>query len=750
MPSTDLWQQIDFLRSEALRDPQIAQAPAPVREGRIFSFTLARLPLSSRPETHLAGAFGAEWVPPSGAGVELGERFDAWCQAEAARRAAAPPTAPKAWSLLNEWFHCSASSGGDAHTTVDHARVITLGLDGILAEIERELEGADVAKRDYLQGMQAALGGLKEWAARFAALAEQFAESATDPREKQRLLGIAARCQHVPAKPARTLREALQAVWLVQLGIGISEHSPASLSVGRLDQYLYPLYEQERADGVTVEELAEVLADFFRTINTFGDPACTVNLGPAVGAGGAAGCSGEAGQGSSRAGSAGQGHCAAATENRFNPLSRLILDVVKRLRLPSPILAVRVHADTPPEAFDLFTDPALFEIGQPTFYGEEACRQALRRRGVPADQVAEWAANSCMGLVMPGAEWANMWGSVVNILLPLELALNRGRPFRHDLPFELASAAPVSYSTFGELFDTVRAFTGDLVDLCIAETEKRTRQNGETRPNPFVSALLDDCLRRGQDRLLGGCRYQTVTIEAFGLVNAADALLAIRTLVFEERRFTLAEMVEAVRGDFEMRPDILRAVLSVAKFGNGDPDADGLARQLSDRFAGAVLRHSHDPVYYAPSFHTLSAHIPAGAKMAASLDGRRAGEPLAKNMGTSPGRARDGHTALIRSAAAVDQAAFFGGQALDLRVDPGSLRTQDGRRKFQALLQTYFRLGGLQVQVNGVSAATLRQAMAEPEAHRDVLVRRAGFTTRYVGLPKPEQQELISRFEAGL
>jgi formate C-acetyltransferase len=724
---TDIWKQIDFLRQEALREPQIDAAPDPVREGRIFAFTLAHLPLDILAGSHLAGAFGADWSSPTGLGAELGARCNAWSLAEAARRATAPPAAPNPWGLLHERFHCFASSGGDAHTTVNHARVVTLGLDGILAEIERELTGSDTARRDYLLGMQAALGGLKQWATRFASLAEQRAESATVPCEKQRLLGIAARCRRIPAQPARTLLEALQAVWFVQLGIGISERSSASLSLGRLDQYLYPLYEQERADGATVEELGENLADFFRTLNTFGDPACTVNLGPAIGP-----------------------HSPVAAENRFNPLSRLILDTAKRLRLPSPILAVRIHRDIPPEVFDVFTDPALVDMGQPTFYGEEPCRRALERRGVPADQVPGWAANSCMGLVMPGAEWANMWGSVVTLLLPLELALNHGRPFRHDLPFPLRTAAPESYATFEELFETVGAFTTELVDLCINETETRTRQNGETRPNPFVSALLDDCVRRGQDRLLGGCRYQTVTVESFGLINAADALLAIRTLAFEERRFTLAEMVEAARGDFLVRPDVLRAIMTVAKFGNGDPEADGMARRLSDRFAAAVLRHSHDGVYYAPSFHTLSAHIPAGAKMAASLDGRRAGEPLAKNMGTTPGRAREGHTALIRSAAAIDQAAYFGGQALDLRVDPATLRTQDGRRKFQALLQTYFRLGGLQVQVNGVSAETLRRAMAEPETHRDVLVRKAGFTTRYVGLPPSEQQELITRVEAGL
>jgi len=162
----------------------------------------------------------------------------------------------------------------------------------------------------------------------------------------------------VPRHPARSFHEALQAVWFVHVGIAVSEHSGSSLSLGRLDQYLYPLFEQDRADGLTVAELGDVLADFFRLLNGFGDPACTINLGPAM--------------------PAHVGEHTASEQNLFNPLSRLILEVVKRLKLPAPLLAVRIHPDIPADVFDLFTDPALFELGQPTFYGEESCRDALR------------------------------------------------------------------------------------------------------------------------------------------------------------------------------------------------------------------------------------------------------------------------------------------------------------------------------------------------------------------------------------
>ncbi len=707
-----IWALMGALRREGLADARMAGAPAPLREGMLFAHALARVPIGIPAGAALAGALGWQWAT-------AGER-ERW---RAPAAPAAPASPPSPLQLLHQRFHCHASSGGDSHTTVDYGRVVSDGLGGIVWEIEREMQDAAPPKRAYLEGMRAALRGVMRWSGRYALLAEARAAVAPDEEERLRLRRIARHCRHVPHLPARTFAEAVQAVWLTHLAVGLSEGSGSSLSLGRLDQYLFPLYRRDLERGAPEVDPEAALEALFRALNAFfGDPACTVNLG----------------------GADAEGRCL------FNPLSRLIVQVAGRLQLPAPILAARIHDGIPQDVFDLYTDPALFRMGQPTFYGEEACVQALRRRGVPAGDAHAWAVNSCMGLMMPGQEWSNMWGSVVNLLLPLELALNGGHPFRHELPIPLATPAPAAYDDFDTLFETVCAATTELVDLLIAATAAATEQRGQERPNPFVSALLAECIRSGRDRLLGGCRYQTVIVEAFGLVNVADALLAIRQLAFEEGRFTLAEMAAAARRNFEGRPEILSAVRKAPKFGNDHPEADALARRLADRFAQAVTRHSRGGLAYLPSFHTLNVHVAAGAKTAASLDGRLAGAPLAKNIGTSPGRAAAGHTALMRSAAAIDQAAFSGGQALDLSVDVEEMRTPEGRRRFQALLRAYFRLGGLQVQVNGLSPEMLRQAMADPESHQDLLVRIAGYTARYVTLPRDVQEEMVTRLENGV
>ncbi len=714
MSQRDIWSLVALLRSEALENKELAAAAPPVREGAVFAYVLEHLPLGVSVETALAGEFGWDWCSP--------EQAAHW-EREQSAPAPEPTTAPSPMQLMSDRFHCFGSAGGDAHTTVDYEPVVARGLDDLLAEIAAESREAAPEKREYLAGMSLALRGMMRFAERYAEAAEHAAASAADDAARARLLGVAERCRWAPRLPARSFREALQGVWLVHLAVGLSEGSGSSLSLGRLDQYLLPLYEADLARGVSEEDLEAALADLFRALNAFfGDPACAVNLG-GVSAGG---------------------------EDQFNPLSRLIVQVAARLHLPSPVLAARIHARLPQEVFDLLTDPTLVEMGQPTFYGEEPCRETLLRRGVPAGEVHEWAVNSCMGLMMPGQEWANMWGTVVNVVLPLELALNRGRPFGEELPIALTTEAVETYETFDELYETVCAYLGEITDLFLDETAEATASRGRERPNPFVSALLADCVRRGRDRLLGGCRYQTVTVEAFGLVNASDALVALRELVFEQGRFTLAELVEAAKADFEGKPALHHALRQGPKFGNGDSTADEMARDLASRFARIVERHSAGNLQYLPSFHTLNAHLAAGAKTSASLDGRRSGAPLAKNVGTSPGRSTEGHTALLRSAATIDQRSFAGGQALDLSVDLRTLRTIEDRRKFQALLKTYFALGGLQVQVNGLSPEVLRRAVEDPASHRDLLVRIAGFTARYVTLPRDVQEEMIDRFAAGL
>jgi formate C-acetyltransferase len=708
------------LRDQAVADPQVASAPAPIREALAFARVLAGLPIGLVPGESLAGDCGWQFASPARQ-TGLAELL--------ASRPAGPPGEPTPLQLLDQRFHCNAGYTV-AHTLLDYERVVTEGLAGILQEVRAHQAAATGARGEYVQAMEVALEAVVRFAARHAGAAREAAGQVETEPERDRLLRMAKACDRAPHHPATTFLEGLQAIWLMHLAVGFSEYSDASLSLGRLDQYLYPLYCADLQRGVSREALGGLLGDLWRKLNRFGDPACAVNLG-----------------GLSEAG-----------RDMYNPLSSLIIEVSRSLRLPAPILAARIHDQVPPFIFDALLDPALLTVGQPTLYGELPCREAMRRRGVPEGVVHGFALNSCMGLVMPGEEISDMWGVVANLLLPLELALNAGSSFSHELPVVLGTPPQAAYDGFDDLYDQFARYLDELLDVLVAANAEATAWFAAERPNPLLSALTRDCVARGLDRADGGPRYHSVIVEGFGWANAADALTAIRHRVFEEHAYTLQELVTAAREDFAGHEDLRRELLRAPKYGNGDPEADEMAARVSATFAGLVSKHSTGRTegrpggnrYYLPSYHSLNAHIGAGSRTAASLDGRHAGEPLTKNAGPMTGRAREGLTGVLLSASAIPQTDMSGGQALDISLQPQQVATIEGKRALQALLLTYFQRGGLQVQMNGLSPEELRAAIAEPGKHRDLIVRIAGYSAQFVSLSREVQEEMVTRFEQGL
>jgi len=520
--------------------------PAPVREARILDELLAQARIELPAHGRLVGRLG------------LTDDF----AAQAIALGAPPPPAapPAAVQMRGQYF--SFGEYVPAHTTVNHTLILREGLAGIMDRVAAAVPAATPTARDTLQGMHAALEAVCRWAERHADEAASRAASAVEP-ERERLLAIAATCRRVPRHPAASFAEALQAVLLVRVAVGVSERCRDSLSLGRFDQDLLPFYRADLARGVPEAELAEVLSDFVVALNEFGDPSTALNLG-GVDADG---------------------------RDLWNELSDLIVRTAVRLRLPSPLLAVHVHPDMAPEVADAVTQPALLEMGQPTYYGEFPCREALRRRGVPEADLPRWTANSCMGLMMPGEEISDMWAAVVNAALALELATNGGRPYAGELPLAL-DVPPSAPTDFASLRAAFLATLDAMLAWALGRNEAGTAWIAEHWPNPFLSALTADCLARGLDRAGGGARYHVVTVEVMGLVNAADALTAIRRLVFEGQRHTLAELVAAAREDFAGREDLRQELLAQPKYGNGDAEADGLVRELAEHFAAQVATYS--------------------------------------------------------------------------------------------------------------------------------------------------------------
>lgn len=730
------WERIARLRAVAITTGQhIGYQDAPRREalalrgargdspvlhrslGMVEMF--ARINVLISDDDLLAGAFSP--APPSGWEEEQRE-FPAQ---QAVPALAHTPEVEAGLAELRQacgqgsWF----GNVGQGHSNVDFAQVLRCGLAAMAQEAETAAEEqSDPARATASRAMAAVLRGVMTFAARHADLAEAQAAQSSPARAAE-LCRIAESCRRVPGQPAETFFDALQAVWLVYLATGMSE-SPSANSLGCADRYLYPYYAHDLAAGRLTEiDAEELLAHFLLKCACYAEGQ-SLTLG---------------------------GQLADGTD-AVNDLTRLFFRLIPRLNLPEPIISVRIHDHMRAEDLDAVVAITAAGGGQPSYYAEARCRAMLSGRGVPAVDLARLAINSCMGVVVAGSEVSDMWGGIIGLPVCLELAVSRGVTADGAVLPTFAALCPETYASLEDVFAAYERILRHVAALVVEKNRQETAYQAQWHPNPLLSALLDDCRTRGLDRLAGGPRYHSVIIEAFGWANVSDSLAAIQELVFRHGACGLEELLAAARADWAGRDDLLLAARACAKYGNDSPEADALAVRVLDSFISAVTdqRRPGEHAEYLPSLHSLNHNVHGGRWAPVSLEGRRYGAPLNKQLGPSVWAALAGPTAILNSAAKLPTDALPGGQALDLTLPPTLLTTRAGRAQFSALLRAYFALGGADLQVNTVTPADLRSAMAHPEQYRHLLIRVAGYSEYFVKLDRATQEDLVTRVAAGL
>ena len=513
--------------------------------------------------------------------------------------------------------------------------------------------------------------------------------------------------------PARDFFEAVQSLWLMHSLIPMAEMSWASISLGRMDQFLYPYYEKAAADGISREEMKAILGNFFVLLDSYGDGACALNIGGADADG----------------------------NDMTNALSYLLLETEKETALRAPIFAVRVHDGMPEDYLDSLIDFDLFKIGQPTFYGEIPARTAVAKRGIETETAAGFAANSCMGLILPGREFADMWGVMFNMHLPLELALNGGKPLHGEMPFEMKTE-PKEITSFEDLLIQYEKYLAELTEKSAELYRIVAEETAANHPDPLLSVLTAGCMEKRLDRAVGA-EYNTVTVEAMGMVNTCDALEAIRKLVFEQRKYTVGELLEAARRNYDGDDVLLAEMRNCAKYGMNDENCIGICLRVGEMLNRACRREQRGNLYFLPSLHTIDVNVSYGGRLCATLDGRRAGTPVNKNANPSSLLGETEHTAVIQSAAALPQTDFSGGQPIDLYFDASWFRDEESRAKIKSLIRTYFRLGGLQLQVNSIDIPLLEKAHEDPDSYPWVIVRKGGYSVRFTELGEDTRRDFI-------
>ena len=627
------------------------------------------------------------------------------------------------------------------HTVLDD-KIYRKGMLDFIAEIEASEAALDLLndpaahyKAQELAAMVITAKALIRYAERHAERALALAAEEGETERAAELRRIAEICRHVPARAPRDFWEALQMYWFVHLGV-ITELNPwDAFNPGRLDQHLLPFYRRGVAEGTLTREAAEELLQCFwikfnnqpappkvgvtaQESGTYTDFA-TINTG---------GLRPDGGDG-------------------VNEVTYLILDVIEAMRLVQPSSNLQLSKKNPDRFLRRAARIIRTGFGQPSIFNADVVVQELVRQGKSVVDARCGGTSGCIETGAFGKENYNLTG-YFNLTKVFEITLHNGVDPRTGERIGLETGDPAAWASFKELWDAFTRQLRHFVDIKVRGNQVVERLYADYLPVPFLSLLIDDCIARGRDYHNGGARYNTTYIQGVGLGTLTDALTAIKTLVYEERTVTMAALLAALRVDFAGHEALRQQLLNGApKYGNDDDRADEVMVRLFEAYYDAVHgRPNTKGGHYEINWLPTTVHVYFGALIGATADGRRAGEPLSEGISPVQGADRQGPTAVIRSAAKMDHART-GGTLLNQKFTPQLLADEAGIEKLVHLVRSYFKLDGHHIQFNVVDAATLRAAQREPDKHRDLIVRVAGYSDYFCDLSGALQEEIIARTE---
>ncbi|HDQ70635.1 MAG TPA: glycyl radical protein [Chloroflexi bacterium] len=625
------------------------------------------------------------------------------------------------------------------HTVLDD-KIYGQGLLDFKADIQRSLDGLDFlndpgayARQEQLRAMAICADALIAFAGRHAALAREMAQRETDPQRREELARIAEVCSHVPAHAPRDFWEALQYYWFVHLGVTTELNPWDAFCPGKLDQHLYPFYERGLTEETLTHERAEELLQCL-WIKFNNQPAP-----PKVGV--------TAAESSTYTDFAqiNLGGVRPDGSDAVNAVTYLILDVIEEMRLLQPSSSIQVSKKNPDRFIKRAAKIIRTGFGQPSVFNSDLVVQELVRMGKSVLDARCGGTSGCVETGAFGKENYNLTG-YFNMPKVLEVTLNNGVDPRTGERIGLATGDPTTFETFDELFEAYERQLNYFLDVKVRGNHVIERLYASFMPAPFLSLLIDDCIATGKDYHDGGTRYDTSYIQGVGLGTMTDALAAISYHVFDVQTMTMAELLAALRDDFEGRPRVRQLLLNrTPKYGNDDDYADGvMVRVFEAYFDGVDGRPNTRGGTYRINLLPTTVHVYFGSVLGATPDGRQAGMPLSEGVSPVQGADRRGPTAVLKSVAKMDHVQT-GGTLLNQKFTPQLLSDDDGLDTFVHLIRTYFNLDGHHIQFNVVDADTLRAAQQHPEQYRDLIVRVAGYSDYFCDLSEALQNEIIAR-----
>jgi pyruvate formate-lyase/glycerol dehydratase family glycyl radical enzyme len=626
---------------------------------------------------------------------------------------------------------------------VEYERVLNDGLNKIIKEAEEELgnlrytSSNAILKADFLRSVTISLKAIVRIARRFSKLSQEMSAKENDTRRKRELEEIAETCRRVPAYPARTFREAMQSFWFIWL-ILTGGPSGGTASGGRFDQFMYPFYKKDIvARRITDEEVLELLELLRIKVMQL-----VFIMGGKI--------QREKWSGIARWNNWIIGGVTPDGKDATNELSYLILEAAKDCQTPHHTITVRVHDGTPESLMLKAIEVVKTGIGMPAFVGDNSYIEYLVREGVSVPDARNYALAGCLDVNIPGKSRINSIGMFITPLV-LEITMNNGIEPRSGRQLGPETGDCEKFRTFDDLMKAYKEQLAYFMAI-VSEVQNIILQGqAELVPEPVASSLMTDAIKIGRDVLNRTMPFENgSSLNPVGMINVADSMAAIKKLVFDEKKFTMNELKAALAANWQGNgyEEMRKMFLAAPKYGNGDDYVDSIARELYDYWAKTISTFT--TAYggtMKPSGISITSHGPGGAITGATADGRYAGETLADGtMSAAQGRDTRGPTALIQSAAKINQK-IFQSTLLNMKFHPSALKTPEDQKKLSDLIKIYFSLGGKHIQFNVVSREALIEAQKNPEKHRDLIIRVAGYSAYFIQLGKSIQDEIIKRME---
>lgn len=655
-------------------------------------------------------------------------------------------------NMTDEWKDCYENGiftefqeqRGPGHTVADD-KIYKKGFLDFKQDIESEINNLDynnddeaLNKKMQLEGMSIACDAIMILGKRYSELAIEMAKKEKDQKRKKELLDVAEVCSHVPAYAPRTFREALQMYWFVHLCV-ITELNPwDSFNPGRLDQHLNPFYQKEIKEGSLRREEAEEFLQclWVKFNNQPAPPKVGITLKESATYTDFANIN--------------SGGLRADGSDGVNDVSYLVLDVIDQMRLLQPSSNVQISKKTPQK----FLKKALSIVrkgwGQPSLFNADAVIQEMLNAGKDIVDARCGGTSGCIETGAFGKEAFILTG-YFNIPKVLEITLNNGVDPMSGKKLGLETGNPTDFNSYEELFEAFKKQMNHFIDIKVRGNRVIEKLYAEKMPVPFLSVIIDDCIKKGKDYNAGGARYNVTYIQGVGIGDITDSLAAIKYHIFDKNNFTMNELLTAIGDNFKGHEMILNLLKNKSpKYGNDDDYADMIMTNVFKTYYETVtgrpnIKGGEHRINMLPT----TCHIYFGSVIGALPSGKKSKEALADGISPSKGADKYGPTSVIKSASKMDHL-ITGGTLLNQKVAPSAIEGEEGLDKLSNLVRVYFKLDGHHIQFNVFNKETLLKAQKNPEDYKNLIVRVAGYSDYFSNLNKELQDEIIARTEQAI